>query len=241
MPEAKEALHIKKSHDCYLIPSKTGLVFLFSYGVLVCWGVEKNERSQISTMILPYISEPLNSFCIESYTYSIDVDKPFTIHNDHITIPSGATHLTQLALSQVLAQSAKLTFFETQAEKVISSNMYLAKSLAKTGRIKMNKRELSKLRGVLFDTSCDITLHFNLLDKPNFFWDYPELDDYYTKLAQYLEMIQRVNLLNDKLAMIRELLDMLAEEQNHKHSSFLEWIIIALIALEIVLFLIEKH
>ncbi len=30
---------------------------------------------------------------------------------------------------------------------------------------------------------------------------------------------------------------MLANEQNHKHSSTLEWIIIILIALEIVLFL----
>ncbi|WP_417535681.1 hypothetical protein [Methylophaga sp.] len=47
----------------------------------------------------------------------------------------------------------------------------------------------------------------------------------------------RINVLNKKLESIHELLDMLANEQNHKHSSTLEWIIIILIALEIVLFL----
>jgi uncharacterized Rmd1/YagE family protein len=42
-----------------------------------------------------------------------------------------------------------------------------------------------------------------------------------------------------KLSTINELHEMLAAEQNHKHSSFLEWIIIILIAVEIVLFFVH--
>lgn len=233
-------LYTNKQHDIYTLNSKTGLVFLFNYGVLVFWGVTKDEREKISAAILPYILEPTTSLNIESYTYSIDSTLNFSIKNDHVIIPDTTTDI-RLALSHALAQSAKLTFFEDSAEQLISSNRHIAKKLSHTGKINMSRKSLSQLRGILFDTSCDITLHFNLLDKPNFFWNYPELDDYYVKLSQYLEINQRVHLLNDKLAMIRELLDMLAEEQNHKHSSFLEWIIIILIAIEIILFIFSGH
>lgn len=58
-----------------------------------------------------------------------------------------------------------------------------------------------------------------------------ELDE----LKSMLE--QRIRLLSDKLDLIHELLNMLADEQNHKHSATLEWIIIWLIAVEIVIFI----
>jgi uncharacterized Rmd1/YagE family protein len=58
----------------------------------------------------------------------------------------------------------------------------------------------------------------------------------YLSLSRYLELKPRIELLNLKLRTIHDLYDMLAAEQNHKHSSFLEWIIIILIATEIVLF-----
>lgn len=232
--------HINKIHDAYQIETETGLAFLFDYAVLVCWGINKTEREKIIKKIQQYISDPSDELTVETYTYHIEYSLPFTIRNDHITISSSDPEV-RLALSHALSQSAKLSYFEDSAQQVISSNTQIAKKLRETGKTNMTRKKLSKLRGMLFDTSCDITLHFNLLDKPNFFWDYPELDEFYLKLAQYLEMDQRLNLLNQKLSLIRELLDMLAEEQNHQHSSFLEWIIIILIAIEILLFIFSKH
>ena len=79
-------------------------------------------------------------------------------------------------------------------------------------------------------------LNFSLLDTPQFFWDYPEVEPLYSMVSRYLDVVSRINVLNRKLETIHELLDMLANEQNHKHSSTLEWIIIILIALEIVIF-----
>ncbi|MFT4940233.1 MAG: putative Rmd1/YagE family protein, partial [Paraglaciecola sp.] len=71
---------------------------------------------------------------------------------------------------------------------------------------------------------------------PEFFWEYPEFESIYNLAARYLEIHTRVDLLSKKLATIHELFDMLADEQKHQHSSFLEWIIIILIAVEIVMF-----
>jgi uncharacterized Rmd1/YagE family protein len=132
-----------------------------------------------------------------------------------------------------------LSFFEDKAKAVIQHNSYISKQLAATGKIPLTRRKLAKLRGVLFDTSSDISVHFNLLDTPEFFWHYPELEDYYLHLSKYLDLQLRINILNKKLATIHELLDMLATAQHHKHSAFLEGIII-LIAIDIVIYFTPK-
>ena len=48
-----------------------------------------------------------------------------------------------------------------------------------------------------------------------------------------------IEVLNKKVHVIHELFDMLAEEQKHKHSTMLEWIIIGLITLEVLFFIIH--
>jgi uncharacterized Rmd1/YagE family protein len=147
--------------------------------------------------------------------------------------------MTLLAVSHALAQSAKLGRFEVMAERTIKDNAYLSRTLAKTGKIPLSRKKLSMLRGALFSTKSDILLHFNLLDTPEFFWEYPEQEQKYLTVSKYLDLKPRVELLTMKLATINELHEMLAAEQNHKHSSFLEWIIIILIAVEIVMFFVH--
>jgi uncharacterized Rmd1/YagE family protein len=76
-------------------------------------------------------------------------------------------------------------------------------------------------------------LDYELLDEPEFFWEYPELSDFYKTTSNYLDIKTRIEVLNKKLEVIHELFQMLSDEQNHKHSSILEWIIIWLIVIEI--------
>lgn len=117
---------------------------------------------------------------------------------------------------------------------------HLPEALAKTGKIALNRKDIAKIRGTLFSTKSDIILHYGLLDTPDFFWEYPEFEAIYNAVVRYLEIHQRVDLLSKKLATIHELFEMLADEQKHQHSSFLEWIIIVLIAIEIVIYFAEE-
>jgi uncharacterized Rmd1/YagE family protein len=65
------------------------------------------------------------------------------------------------------------------------------------------------------------------------------MERYYLALARYLEIRPRAAVLANRLEVIQELLEMMADEQKHRHSSLLEWIIIVLIAIEIVLFFVK--
>jgi uncharacterized Rmd1/YagE family protein len=221
--------------DAYVIRYHQGEAWIFSYGVLVCWNLENDERLSLISMLEPIVNEPIARPLSEQYSYIVNETTPFRIHHDHLMLDND-DHMTRLALSHGFAQSEKLGFFEEKSRTVIERNRNLSRELAHTGHISLSRKELSKLRGVLFDTSSDITLNFNLLDTPEFFWDYPEVEHYYKHLAQYLDLESRVDILNRKIATIHALLEMLASEQNHKHSAFLEWIIIVLIAVDIMVY-----
>ncbi len=89
--------------------------------------------------------------------------------------------------------------------------------------------------GELFIERNFITLHSEILDTPEFFWDYPELEPFYRKTAHYLDVGKRVEVLNKKLTVIHELFEILSDELNHQHSARLEWTIIILIVIEVIL------
>ena len=238
-PEVSTLPEVLPFHGVYRIQQDGGTSMLFKYAAMVCWGLSDLEIDTLVKRLKPFVLEPVTTLMKEEYSFHYDKNEYFSINKDHLIIPDDAD-LVRLAISYTVSQSVKLDFFELAAEKVISSTLHIPKKLSQYGRIRISRKSLAKLRGTLFDTSCEIILHFNLLDKPNFFWDYPELDNYYVKISRYLEMNHRVSLLNQKLTLIQELLDMLAEEQNHKHSSVLEWIIIGLIVLEILLFILAR-
>ena len=229
---------VKKFRDALSISTPKGQMFIFDYGVVIAWGISDSKKSQLDEMINKYVRQPYSKKDHKGFVFEVSETTPLSMIDDHIKLPDGKT-MTLLAVSHALAQSAKLKRFEVMAERTIKDNAYLSQTLAKTGKIPLSRKKLSMLRGALFSTKSDILLHFNLLDTPEFFWEYPEQEQKYLTVSRYLDLKPRVELLTMKLSTINELHEMLAAEQNHKHSSFLEWTIIILIAVEIVLFFVH--
>lgn len=214
-----------------------GQVFIFDYGVVVFWQLSIADRQDFILKLEQFADHPLQHLVDDEFSFELKADKP-TIKNDHIIVQDDDVK-TWLAVSHGIAQSTKLGQFEYQVQQTINDAVYIPKNIAETGSTKLSRKELSQLRGRLFITKSDIMLNYDLLDVPDFFWEYPELDLYYAMIADYLEVKQRVEVLSKKLETIHELFEMMADEQKHKHSSLLEWIIIWLIAFEIVVFLVH--
>jgi len=209
--------------------------FIFPYGVFVGWGIGYDAEQTLREELMQHCSGAHETKFIDRFSYAEEAGST-RIHNDHIELASNST-LDKLAVAHGLAQSVKLMEFEHQAQRTIEETSYIPENIARYGRANLSRKAIAKLRGMLYIVRSDIHLHFYLLDTPEFFWEYPELQEIYNNISNYLEIEQRVRLLSDKLDLIHELLNMLADEQNHKHSSTLEWIIIWLIAVEIVIFI----
>ncbi len=216
--------------DCWSI--------IFAYGAVVHWNVGPEQQAKLHQLLLDHADNPLASIEEDNFTFALDC-RSTRIIEDHIEIESSDPILI-FSLSQGMAQSIKLASFETNAITTINNTSYIPKSLAETGRIKLSRHKIAKIRGQLFLTKSDIILNYDLLDTPDFFWEYPEYEAFYGVTAKYLEIAQRTDVLSKKLETIHELFEMLADEQKHRHSTILEWIIIWLIAFEIGMTIVDK-
>jgi uncharacterized Rmd1/YagE family protein len=78
-----------------------------------------------------------------------------------------------------------------------------------------------------------------LLDKPNILWDNEEAEKLYNHLSSILELKDRFEIIEHKLTNLKDDISMALDMFNHKHSEFLEWIIIGLIGFEIVMGLMK--
>ncbi len=236
LAERSKATMIK---DAIIIEQENSCAFVFDYGAVVFWGMRYDDEQRLIDVILSAATAPLESMIEDELQLRIETESlSIQIKNDQIMLPS-INDLERLALSHALAQSVKLEEFESSVQRIIETTRYIPEALAKNGTVPLRKKELSKERGKLFLTKANVHLQHGLLDTPEFFWEYPELESYYLALVRYLEVRQRIEALNQKLEVIQELLDMLADEQKHLHSNMLEWIIIILIAVEIGLFFVH--
>lgn len=223
-----------KFRDVLRLELADGEAWLFDYGALILWGVSEEGKQSLLGRLQDLVEDPLDKAEYERYRFSVNGNE-LKIHQDTVVLPDNEP-LSRLAVSHAFAQSIKLAAFEDQAQAVIEENAHIPQALARNGKSPIGRRKLARRRGTLFSTKSDILLNFNLLDTPEFFWDYPELESMYLLAARYLDIVPRINLLSKKLETIHELLEMLATEQNHKHASALEWIIIILIAVDIVVY-----
>lgn len=210
--------------------ARNGDIFYFSYGTIVMWGLSKEQEEEVLSSLRPFQESPNDNTEYEESRFSIG--QSAKILKDDITLPADDV-LTKLAFSHGLAQSVKLSAFEKLIERRIEHSRYAPESLARHGRIPMSRKKLSRMMGEIIIDRNSINLHTDILDTPEFFWEYSDLEPLYRLIAQDLDITSRVSVLNRRLDIVKDLFEVLSTELGHRHSSRLEWIIIFLIFIEV--------
>lgn len=207
-------------------------IYYFPYGVIVFWGCDEKEELEVLQRIKPFEIDPLSKF--ERDIFEFSYGDTTRIQRDEFILNS-KDPVTKLAVSFGLAQSMKLSVFEDKIYRTIEKTKHLPEDLARKGRIFLSRKEISKKIGELFIERSSVNLHSDILDAPDFFWEYPEYDPLYRTISNYLDIAPRVEVLNTRLTIVGELLSMLSDQLNHQHSSTLELTIIWLIVIEVIL------
>lgn len=216
-----------------------GDIYCFTHGCFVSWGLTEEQEQPLLEELAGFSNNLLAKPVQESFRYELG-DTTIIANDSDIIYLAKDDPLIKLAISNGLAQSIKLTTFEEAVDKTIKSTDTIPQDLAGKGRIALSRKEISRQMGKLFIVRNSINLNTEFLGVPEFFWEHPTLERYYTMAANYLEISKRVEVLNRRLDVIHELFQMLTNELQHQHSAVLEWIIIILIAVEIVIVLAKE-
>ena len=212
---------------------------IFAFGVVIFWGERGYNPELFFSQIKQFFINPSAEKTFDFFQASIiEKGSEFKIRRDNLELHSSDPFL-RVAISFAMAQSVKLGEMEEYVQEEISKHSVIPIQLAEKGELKLSRKEMAKIRGQIFVTESRINLKYDLLDKPEFLWDNPEYDEFYQRTYDYLEVHPRIEILNKKLSVLRDILNILADGLQHSHSTKLEWIIIILIAIEIVMSLVE--
>ncbi|KAI1765091.1 DUF155-domain-containing protein [Hypoxylon sp. FL1150] len=226
-----------QQHDAnFDIHVHTPEVFLFDYGVVVIWGMSPAHEQRFLKDIAKFELEKLEPDDVETECFNFYYTNEYQprIYNDFITLRDKGNYMTKLAISHALAQSVKTSLFEELIASTIDTCKDIPTQIALTGKIALSRSEINMQIGELFIIRINIHLNGSVLDTPELFWVEPHLEPVYQAVRSYLEMDQRVGLLTERLDVIADLLAVLKDQLSHGHGEKLEWIVIVLIAAEIL-------
>lgn len=222
-------------------------IFVFNYGVIVFWNFTEAQEKQIladlcicgeGLIIQQHSDQGIQSEEL-GFTYSFDEGEKPKVFNDLITLNSNS-HMHKLAMSHAMAQSTILCGFENRMQAHLKDVRGVPKSLALTGKLGLNREQLLKISGRLFKLRVDVNLSSNVLDFPEFFWDSePSLFPLFNALREYLEIDERVLVLNERQSVFLELTSILGDTIAEFNMDRITIIVIWLIVLSICVSLTE--
>jgi uncharacterized Rmd1/YagE family protein len=213
-----------------------GDIFLFAYGAAVFWGIPLDQEQSFLKELKEFEENPLNEIETDMFTFSFSDN--YKIVEDEIFLPDREM-LSRLAISHAIAQSVKLSTFESAIQNTYNLSKEIPLTLSRKGKVSLSKKEIRRKMGELFIERSSINLHADVLDTPEFFWEYPELEHLYKVTANYLDIKTRVEVLNQRLDVVHELFQMLGTELNNQHATTLEFTIVLLIVIEVILTLLK--
>ncbi|KAI9675437.1 MAG: hypothetical protein M1817_001341 [Caeruleum heppii] len=211
-------------------------IFLFDYGTVVIWGMTLLQERRFLKDIEKFETEKLAPDDVQTENFNFYYTREYQarIYNDFISLREKRNYMTKLAISHALSQSVKTSLFEDLVDNTIDHTKEIPELIAQTGKVNLTRRQILMQVGELFILRINIHLQGSVLDSPELMWAEPQLDPVYQAVRSYLEMDQRVGLLTERLDVIADLLTVLKDQLTHTHGEYLEWIVIVLIAAEIV-------
>lgn len=221
--------------------------FFFSSGAVVFWGVPLALRRVLLRKVWGLMDDgptqarygdeamAMEDFDHE-FVYRVDTSRRrASFKNDEIQLSDFEDSQQLLALSYGLAQSVNLCIHEEAVDVLVLRTRALPDELARDGRIRLPQRALKQLIGELLRARYSVSLVSDILDTPEYFWNNPGLEQLHKECTDAVELRQRARILDARVLVIKEALDMLNNELSSNSSNRVERAILFLIAVEVVL------
>lgn len=211
-----------------------GFVTLFRYGVVVLAGLSPEDEDTVLRGIAHRVVRPIEPREEEIAQISLEPDK------DDQIVPGGPIRLKVftpehiIVIADALSKSVALARDERQVAAAFDLVEPLARQLAEHGRTPEGRRAILKHIGNALLVQHRLTGRVAVTEKPDAVWDRADLDRLYVRLENEYELKERAEILSRKLNVISGTAQALTDIIDTRRALFVEFVIVALIAIEIV-------
>ncbi|KAI9006361.1 hypothetical protein DFJ74DRAFT_597758, partial [Hyaloraphidium curvatum] len=217
--------------EAFISPAEA---FIFDNGSFVTWGATAAQQQQIREIVKEAEVDAYDFLENEEFDYVRD-EKPSSLAGDVILLGNDMPLAqSELAFSAGLSRSVKLASLEELLDRFLDSNRHIPEVLRAGKPLRLSRAEVLKQLGTLLSFRGIINIHAELLDDPDFVWSNKGMENCFVEVSRNLDIRRRIATFNKKLDYANELAAFLSDHLNQRHGTKLEWIIIWLIAVEVV-------
>ena len=220
---------------------KTGnqsFVNVFKYGVVCFMDYDPAGIAAFLERLAPFCKNLFDPR--HSEEFEVDINAGVTrIGYNKIELPGADLQALRLIMLNV-SQSVALDYYSEMTDLLQAETNTHTQVLERKGRLDISGKNLKKYIAKTLNIKNRISENLYVFDSPPETWEDEQLNRIDQGLKATFDLRERFRDLREGLAIIRENLDLFKDLLQYRNSTFLEWIIIVLVFLEVLNLVIDK-
>lgn len=213
-------------------------IYVFKYGVVSFLNHSEVEMSAFLQLITPFCRNLLKERLTEEFEIETNAPK-LHIGFNKVSIVEPDVEMLRLIMMHV-SQSVALDHFEVQTNKMLMETNSHTQVLEVKGKLDMSGINLKRYIGKTLNLKNRIAENLYIFDSPEETWEDENLSKLDLGLKKTFDLQSRFRTIEEGLAIVKENLELFKDLLQNRQSTVLEWIIIILIAVEVINLIAEK-
>jgi len=204
---------------------------IYAYGTIAFINYDNSDRNTIINLVDDKITQPASE---STQIEFIELEAPKhsgNILNIPISLKNDSTY--RIIMFDA-SQSVALDHYSKLGDTLLEQINKFSKELEETGDLDMSKKEIMKFIGKSLVTKNSIVDTLYIFDSPDLAWEDENVDKLHKFLAGVFDLKSRYDEIENMFKVVDDNLDVFRDLYQHKSTTQTEWIVIILIAIEIL-------
>lgn len=234
----KAELHFSDADELFYRMDSGRFIYVFKYGVVCFLNYDSIKISEFLSMITPYCKYRRSEDLTEEYQVETEAAENKIGYNKIELVRADAEVMRLVMLN--VSQSVALDYYSELTNKLLEETNYHTQILERKGSLAIRGISLKKYIGRTLLLKNRIAENLYIFDSPPETWDDENLNRIDMELKRTFDLQERSRNIHEGLNIIRDNLELFRALLQYRHSTVLEWIVIALILMEVINMVLER-
>lgn len=215
-------------------------VEVFDYGVVVFFNVERPERRDFVERLKPFAQRENKIYSEDDFVLNLSSNTRKPGGTEELVVKEFNRDIA-LVVGTVLSRSVSIEYYEKLVADALAKLEEPIAALQRTGKIPHAQRELTKKVGFALSVEQDLAYGLAVFDDPDIVWvGGKPIEDLYHDLKREFDLEDRIKIIQQKVSIISRSSTFVISRIEGQRARILEWVIILLIASEILIVVFGK-
>ncbi|HWJ89625.1 MAG TPA: RMD1 family protein [Flavisolibacter sp.] len=234
----KAELYYSDSDELFYKLGDEQFIYVFKYGVVCFFNYDAIKISGFLQLISDFCKNRFEENLSEEYLIETNA-KENRIGYNQIEVKEADIETVRLIMLNV-SQSVALDYYSEQTTRLLEETNYHTQILEKKGRLDISGNNLKRYIGKTLILKNRIAENLYIFDSPPETWEDENLNKIHIELKRTFDLQERFRNVAEGLQIVKENLELFKDILQYRNSNLLEWIVIILIAVEVLNLIFDK-